>query len=100
LGAGLVISTVNNTQQQSMFVSFFFMMVFIMMSGLFTPVESMPVWAQKVNIINPVAYFIQVMRMVLMKGSGLRDILPQLRAISIYAFLMLSFAVWRYRKVT
>jgi ABC-2 type transport system permease protein len=100
LGAGLVISTINNTQQQSMFVSFFFMMVFIMMSGLFTPVESMPVWAQKINIINPVAYFIQVMRMVLMKGSGLRDILPQLRAISIYALLMLSFAVWRYRKVT
>ena len=64
LGAGLVISTINNTQQQSMFISFFFMIVFIMMSGLFTPVESMPVWAQRINIINPVAYFIQVMRMV------------------------------------
>ena len=100
LGAGLVISTVNNTQQQSMFISFFFMMIFILMSGLFTPVESMPVWAQRINIINPVAYFIQVMRMVLMKGSGFTDILPQLRSISIYAVLMLSFAVWRYRKVT
>jgi len=60
----------------------------------------MPVWAQQINIINPVAYFIQVMRMVLMKGSGLTDILPQLRSISIYAVLMLTFAVWRYRKVS
>jgi len=100
LGAGLVISTINNTQQQSMFVSFFFMMIFILMSGLFTPVESMPLWAQRINIINPVAYFIQVMRMVLLKGSGLRDIFPQLRSISIYAVAMLTFAVWRYRKVS
>lgn len=100
LGAGLIISTINNTQQQSMFISFFFMIVFIMMSGLFTPVESMPVWAQKINIINPVAYFIEVMRMVLMKGSGFMDIKRQLISISIYAVLILSFAVWRYRKVT
>jgi len=100
LGAGLIISTINNTQQQSMFISFFFMIIFIMMSGLFTPVESMPVWAQKINIINPVAYFIEVMRMVLMKGSGFMDIKRQLISISIYAVLILSFAVWRYRKVT
>ena len=99
LGAGLIISTINNTQQQSMFISFFFMIVFIMMGGLFTPVESMPVWAQKINIINPVAYFIEVMRMVLMKGSGFIDIKRQLISISIYAVLILSFAVWRYRKV-
>jgi ABC-2 type transport system permease protein len=100
LGAGLIISTINNTQQQSMFFSFFFMMIFIMMSGLFTPVESMPLWAQKINVINPVAYFIQVNRMVLMKGSGISDILSQLRSISVFAVVVLSFAVWRYRKVS
>jgi len=100
LGLGLIISTINNTQQQSMFISFFFMIVFIMMSGLFTPVESMPVWAQKINIINPVAYFIKVMRMVLMKGSGFADIKQQLISISVYAVVILSFAVWRYRKVS
>jgi ABC-2 type transport system permease protein len=100
LGAGLVISTINNTQQQSMFITFFFMMVFIMMSGLFTPVESMPLWAQRINLVNPVAYFIQAMRMVLMKGSGLRDILPQFCSISVYAVTMMTFAIWRYRKVS
>ena len=100
LGAGLVISTINNTQQQAMFISFFFMIVFVMMSGLFTPVESMPVWAQKINIINPIAYFIDVMRMVLLKGSGLADIKRQLISISIYAVSILTFAVWRYRKVS
>jgi ABC-2 type transport system permease protein len=100
LGAGLVVSTINNTQQQSMFISFFFMMIFIMMSGLFTPVDSMPGWAQKINIINPVAYFIQVMRMVLIKGSGLMDVMRQLVSITVFAVFMLSFAVWRYRKVS
>jgi len=100
LGAGLVISTINNTQQQAMFISFFFMMIFIMMSGLFTPVESMPYWAQKINIINPVAYFIQVMRMVLIKGSGLMDVMRQLISISIFAVIMLTFAVRRYHKVS
>ncbi|MDD5571539.1 MAG: ABC transporter permease [Bacteroidales bacterium] len=98
LSIGLLISTINNTQQQSMFVTFFFMIVFILLSGLFTPVESMPDWAQKVDIINPVAYFIKVMRMILLKGSGFYDIRKEFISISIYALVILSFAVWRYRK--
>ncbi len=100
LSLGLFVSTVNNTQQQAMFITWFFMVIFILMSGLFTPVESMPEWAQRINIINPVAYFIEVMRMVLLKGSGLADIKRQFISISVYAVLILSFAVWRYRKVT
>jgi ABC-2 type transport system permease protein len=100
MSLGLFVSTVNNTQQQAMFITWFFMVIFILMSGLFTPVESMPTWAQNLNIINPVAYFIQVVRMVLLKGSGIMDILRQLISISIYAVLILSFAVWRYRKVS
>jgi ABC-2 type transport system permease protein len=81
-----------------MFMYFFFMLVFLLMSGLFTPVESMPVWAQKINILNPFAYFMRVIRMILLKGSGLRDILPDLAAMSLYALIALSLAVWRYRK--
>lgn len=100
LSIGLFISTVNNTQQQAMFITWFFMVIFILMSGLFTPVESMPQWAQNLNIINPVAYFIQVTRMVLLKGSGFSDILRPMISISVYAVAMLTFAVWRYRKVT
>jgi ABC-2 type transport system permease protein len=81
-----------------MFIAWFFMMIFIMMSGLFTPVESMPTWAQKVNIINPIAYFIKVMRMVLLKGSGFADVLPQILSLIIYAIISLTLAVRLYRK--
>jgi len=100
LSIGLLISTLNNTQQQAMFITWFFMMIFIMMSGLFTPVESMPEWAQKINIINPVAYFIKTMRMVLLKGSGFGDISGLFASICTYAVIMISFATWRYRKVS
>jgi ABC-2 type transport system permease protein len=99
LGFGLFLSTIANTQQQAMFVAFFFMIVFVMMSGIFTPVESMPVWAQKLNYINPIAYFMRIIRMILLKGSGLLDILNDFIALSIYAIAILSLAIWRYRKV-
>jgi ABC-2 type transport system permease protein len=99
LGIGLFISTLVNTQQQAMFIAWFFAVVFIMMSGLFTPTDSMPDWALKINIINPIAYFIKIMRMIMLKGSGIGDILQPLIAIAVYALAALSLAVWRYRKV-
>lgn len=99
LGIGLFISTLVDTQQQAMFVSFFFMLVFIMMSGVFTSAECMPEWAQKMNYINPIYYFIRVIRMILLKGSEFHDIIKELVALSIYAWFVLSLAVWRYRKV-
>lgn len=98
LGIGLFISTISNTQQQVLFVSFFFVMIFVMMSGLFTSVDNMPEWGQKLNIINPMAYFIKVIRMILLKGSGFTDIYKELIAISIYAVCSNTLAIWRYRK--
>ena len=98
LGIGLFISTITQNQLQSMFFSFFFMLVFILMSGLFTSVESMPDWAQAIDRINPVYYFIRVMRMILLKGSTFQNIIPEFIAISIYAIIILSLSVWRYRK--
>lgn len=74
LGFGLLISTRTNTQQQAMFIAWFFMVIFLLMSGLFTPVESMPDWGQKLNYLNPIAYFIKIIRMILLKGSGFTDI--------------------------
>ena len=100
LGFGLFVSTVTNTQQQSMLISFFFMVIFILMSGLFTSVESMPVWAQQLDRLNPIYYFIKIMRMVLLKGSSLMDIREPLLSLIVYAVLIISFAVWRYRKVS
>jgi ABC-2 type transport system permease protein len=98
LGIGLFISTISSTQQQVLFVSFFFVMIFVLMSGLFTSVDNMPEWGQKLNIINPMAYFIRVIRMILLKGSAFSEISGELISISIYAVCTNSLAIWRYRK--
>jgi len=100
LGIGLFLSTISNTQQQLMFVVFFFMLTFILMSGVFTPAESMPQWAQKINLINPAAYFMRVIRMILLKGSEFRDISREFFSLLVYAVLILSLAVINYRKTT
>ena len=98
LGAGLLISTFSNTQQQAMFLAIFFLIIFFLMSGLFTPVSSMPKWAQVITWFNPVRYFIEVMRLVYLKGSGLRAILPQLFTLIGFAVALNSLAILSYRK--
>lgn len=100
LGIGLFISNFTETQQQAMFISWFFMVIFILMSGLFTPIESMPKWAQTITEFNPIKYFVQVMRMVMLKGSSFTDILPQILKTLLYAFVMNGLAVWSYKKST
>lgn len=99
LGFGLFLSTITQTQQQAMFLAFFSIMVFMMMSGVFTATETMPQWAQQVNYINPIMYFMRVVRMILLKGSSFGDIYKEFIAISVYAYIILSLAVWKYKKV-
>ena len=98
LGLGLILSIISETQQQVMFLTFFFILIFILMSGIFTPIETMPLWAQKVNIINPFAYFMKVNRMVLLKGSGFKDLIKEFLYISIYAIVTITLAIKYYRK--
>ncbi len=98
LGLALFFSTMAATQQQYMFIAFFFVMVFVLMSGIFTPAESMPLWAQKFNIVNPVAYLMRINRMVMLKGSGFSDILRDLCWLAGLAVVFLTFAVRMYRK--
>ena len=100
LGIGLLVSTFTETQQQAMFLSWFILVLFILMSGLFTPVESMPSWAQKVTWFNPVAYFIRVIRMVMLKGSGFQDILDYLLIMLLFAVVVNTLAILNYRKTT
>ncbi|MCX6252847.1 MAG: ABC transporter permease [Bacteroidetes bacterium] len=100
LGFGLLVSTVTNTQQQAMLVSFFFMVIFILMSGLFTSIESMPDWAQMLDKLNPLAYFIRIMRMVMLKGSSFHDIRLPFYSLLVYALISISLAVRRYRKIS
>lgn len=98
LGIGLFISNFTDTQQQAMFIAWFFMVIFILMSGLFTPIESMPEWAQVITEFNPIKYFVQVMRMVMLKGANLIDILPLILKTLIYAIVINSLAIWSYKK--
>lgn len=99
LGIGLYISNHTETQQQAMFIAWFFTVIFILMSGLFTPIESMPQWAQNLTLVNPIRYFVEVMRMVLLKGAGFSDIKIHFLIILGYAVVINSFAVWSYKKV-
>lgn len=97
-GFGLVISNHSATMQQAMFVMWFFMLVLILMSGLFTPIRSMPEWAQTLTYLNPLMYFMQVMRTIYLKGSGLWDVLPQLLVLIAFAIGFNFWAVKSYRK--
>lgn len=98
LGLALFISTLSGTQQQFMFIAFFFMIIFILMSGIFTPYESMPGWAQKLNIANPVAHLMRINRMVMLKGSTIQDISTDIWSLVIISVCFTFFAVRRYRK--
>lgn len=98
LGFGLFIAAISETQQQVMFVNFFFVLVFILMSGIFTPVESMPDWAHYVNIINPLSYFMRVIRMILLKGSDFGDVWKEFLSMGVFGVVMITLAVKSYRK--
>ena len=98
LGLGLLISTYCNTQLQAILILFFLIMIFILLGGLYTPIESMPVWAQWITKLNPVTYFIKVMREVVLKGSNLADIAPNIGIIFIFAVVLNTWAVVNYRK--
>ena len=99
LGIGLIISNHSDTQQQAMFIAWFFSVIFILMSGLFTPIESMPVWAQNITLLNPIRYFVEIIRMVMLKGATFSDISRPFFIIVFYAFALNGIAVWSYKKV-
>ena len=97
-GFGLVISNYASTVQQAMFMIFFFVLTFIFLSGLYTPVENMPDWAQFISNISPLKYIMQVLRMVYLKGSSFMDLIPQFIALAIFAVFFNGWAVLSYQK--
>jgi ABC-2 type transport system permease protein len=100
LAIGLWVSTLVDTQQQAMFVTFFIMMIYLLMSGLFTPVDSMPRWVQIMSEFTPVRHFVQISRAILVKGAGLAEIARPLVILVVYAAVMLTVAVRQYSKRT
>ena len=98
LGVGLLVSTMVSTQQQAIFLTFFIVLVYLLMSGLFTPVRSMPTWAQWIAQANPVMHFIEIMRAVMLRGAGLREIARSLAILSAIAVGVFSLSVRQYAK--
>ncbi|HQP04320.1 MAG TPA: ABC transporter permease [Bacteroidales bacterium] len=100
IGLGILVTDFARTQQQVMFTIFFFFLLFTLMSGVFTSVESMPHWAQEVNRINPVFYFMKGIRMIMLKGSTLADIATVIGSLGALGTVIMAVAVWQYRKTT
>ncbi|HEY4217716.1 MAG TPA: ABC transporter permease [Gemmatimonadaceae bacterium] len=98
LGIGLWISTLVETQQQAMFVTFFVLMIYLLMSGLFTPIDSMPGWVQLASELNPVRHFVTISRAILVKGAGLSEIVRPLGILAVYGVVVLTLAVRQYDK--
>jgi len=97
-GLGIIFSNIASTEQQAMLLVFFTLMIMILLGGLFTPISSMPDWAQKITIVNPFRYMVEVIRLVYLKGSGLRDISSQIIKLSCFAIVLNSIAAISYRK--
>ncbi len=100
LGMGMFISTFTDTQQQAMFIAWFFSVIFILMSGLFTPIESMPRWAQIIANFNPIKYYVDVIRLVMLKGSTFANVSYQFGVIIVYSIVLNTLAILNYRKTS
>lgn len=97
-GLGLIISNYSCTMQQAMFMIFFIIIVFILMCGIFTPISSMPEWARIISMFDPFTYFAEIMRMIYLKGSTLRDILPNVYPLIAFFVVITGWAILSYRK--
>jgi ABC-2 type transport system permease protein len=92
------ISTSCETQQQAMFVTFFILNVYLLLSGLFTPIDSMAPWVQAVSWLNPVRHFVTLSRAVLVKGAGLAEVAQPLAMLTLFALALLALAVRQVSK--
>lgn len=95
---GLIVSNYSDTTQQAALVMFFFLIIFVLMSGLITPVSSMPGWARAITCVNPLRYFLEAIRALYIKGSSVRELVPQLSALLVYAVVLWLWAIRSYRK--
>ncbi len=97
LGLGLLISTVSKTQQEAFMGMFLVLMPSIILSGFMYPIRSMPVFFQRLTLLNPLRHFMEIVRAIFLKGAGMVDLWPQLAALAIFAVALLSLSVWRFR---
>ena len=98
LGAGLFISTVSRTQQQAMMSTFLFFQPFFLLSGFTFPIRNMPLVVQYLTLMNPVRYFLEIVRGIFLKGSGLGVLWPQLAGLLIIGVSVLTMSALRFHK--
>jgi ABC-2 type transport system permease protein len=98
LGIGLFISTVSKTQQQAMMTTFFFILPFFMLSGFVFPIANMPEVVQWLTYLNPLRYFLVIIRGIFLKGVGLHILWPQYAALAVLGITVFTGAVGRFRK--
>ncbi len=98
LGMGIFISTISRTQQQAMFYAWFFMVFVILTSGFFIPIQNMPEVVQKLTYLNPVRYFMVIMRGIMMKGAGLDTLYPQVGALALFSTVIFTISTLRFAK--
>ena len=94
----LIISNYSDSTRQASLTMFFFLVIFILMSGLLTPVRSMPVWAQWLSMLDPMRHIIEALRLIYVKGSTLVELLPQFYTLCAFAAFASLWAVVSYRK--
>lgn len=97
-GLSLTIANYSETMQQTMFVMFFFILIFMLMSGVLTPIDSMPAWAQKTTLVLPPRYFVEILRSVYLKGTTLAELWNDYAALGIFAILFNTLAAITYKK--
>ena len=95
---GLIISNYSDNLQQAVMVMWFFVVIMMLMSGLFTPTRSMPDWAYTTTYVNPMHYFIDAIRTVFIRGGDIKSILHQIGALSLISAIMTSWAIISYKK--
>ena len=98
LGAGIFVSAVTGSQQQAVLGSMFFIMPAVLLSGFMTPIENMPDWIVPLTWINPMRYFVEIMRANLLKGAGFADLIPQFLALFLFGLAILTLSALRFRK--
>lgn len=95
---GLIISNYSTIMQQAMFTIFFVIIIFILMSGILTPISSMPQWAQSIASVNPLTYFSEIMRMIYLKGSSFPDLIPYIKPLFVFFVFIITWAILSYKK--
>jgi ABC-2 type transport system permease protein len=98
IGMGMMIATFTRTQQQAQLMGFFTNPPLAILSGATTPIEAMPTWLQPVTAVNPIKHFAIIARGIMLKGSSIDVLYPELLALAMIALVMTSVSAWRFRK--